>query len=45
MAGEKPWNNSDMFPAVNLESLGTEVFLPALSPVKDLKPKAESGIS
>lgn len=41
MAGEKAWGDSDTFPA---ESVGAEALLPALPPVKDLKPKAGSGI-
>ena len=45
MAGEKPWGDNNMFPAVDAESLGAEVLLPALPPVKDLKPKAGHGIS
>lgn len=45
MTGKKPCDDSDMFPVVNAESLGAEVLLPALPPVKDLKPKAGSGIS
>lgn len=45
MEGEKPWGKSDMFPAVNAQSLEADVFLSALPAVKDLKPKAASGIS
>lgn len=45
MAGEKPRGDSGTFPAVNAESVGAEVLLPALPPVKDLKPNAGSVIS